>query len=116
MLDVAGEEIQASDIGRPILLLDSTWRLLPQLMRCVTGNPLRRRLPENVSTAYPRRSKISDDPKTGLASVEALYLARRLLSRADETLLDHYRWREQFLQQFDVTSTNDSTAGEENAL
>ncbi len=80
------------------LLLDSTWRLLPQLEACVIGEPIRCRLPDGVRTAYPRVSKIADDPTGGLASVEALYLARRLLGDDDPSLLDHYHWRDAFLQ------------------
>jgi len=83
---------------RPFLLLDSTWRLLPQLEACLTGIPLRRRLPDGVRTAYPRVSKIAEDPTGGLASVEALYLARRLLGDDDPGLLVDYHWRDAFLK------------------
>ncbi|MBC2594337.1 hypothetical protein H5P28_08685 [Ruficoccus amylovorans] len=82
---------------RPFLLLDSTWRLLPQLEACLTGNPLPRRLPDGVRTAYPRVSKLAPEPSGGLASVEALYLARRLLGDNDPSLLANYHWREEFL-------------------
>lgn len=84
------------DAGRPLLLLDSTWRLLPQLEACLYGEAVRRSLPE-VETAYPRVSKIAKDPLGGLASVEALYLAQFLLGDRDDSLLDGYHWREQFL-------------------
>ncbi|MDP0498226.1 MAG: hypothetical protein Q7Q73_18690 [Verrucomicrobiota bacterium JB024] len=83
--------------SRPFLLLDSTWRLLPQLEACLSGAPLRRRLPDGVRTAYPRVSKLSEDPSGGLASVEALYLARRLMGDDDPTLLDAYYWKDAFL-------------------
>lgn len=65
------------------------------------GNPQRYRLPDGVKTAYPRVSKIADNPDGGLASVEALYLARRLLGDDDPTLLDAYYWRDEFLAQFE---------------
>lgn len=84
---------------RPLLLLDATWRLLPSLLQGIQGKPLTRKLPP-CQTAYPRVSKISADPMGGLASVEALYLACRLLGRDDPSLLDHYHWREPFLRQF----------------
>jgi len=51
-----------------------------------------------VQTAYPRVSKTYDDPAGGLATVEALYAAYRLLGRPTEGLLDHYRWAEEFLR------------------
>ena len=37
------------------------------------------------------------DPLGGLASVEALYLARLLLGQRDNSLLAEYYWREEFL-------------------
>ena len=56
----------------------------------------------DVRTAYPRVSKVFDDPQQGLASIEALYLAKRLLGDDDASLLDGYHWREEFLRQFDA--------------
>lgn len=85
------------DAGRPLLLLDSTWRLLPQLEGCLRGAGVYRTLP-SVETAYPRISKIANDPIGGLASVEALYLARLLVGKRDDSLLDAYYWREQFME------------------
>lgn len=92
--------LSPADVGHPLLLLDSTWRLLPQLMEKIDGEPIARTLPMNVRTAYPRVSKIAEDPTRGLASVEALYLAKRLLGEDDPSLLEHYYWREAFLKQF----------------
>ena len=57
---------------------------------------MRRTLPP-VATAYPRVSKIAEDPMGGLASVEALYLARLLIGQRDDSLLESYYWREPFL-------------------
>jgi pre-rRNA-processing protein TSR3 len=88
--------LSAGDAKRPLLLLDSTWRLLPDLEACLVGDPVRRSLPE-VKTAYPRVSKLVPDPLGGLASVEALYLARLLLGQRDDSLLAGYYWREEFL-------------------
>lgn len=89
--------LSKADVGRPFLLLDSTWRLLPDLEACLVGEPVRRTLP-GVETAYPRVSKLAADPLGGLASVEALYLARLLIGERDESLLDGYYWREKFLK------------------
>ena len=50
-----------------------------------------------LQTAYPRSSKIFDDPEGGLASIEALWAAYHLMGRPTDGLLDHYRWAEQFL-------------------
>lgn len=101
LLAVDAPELTAADAGRPLLLLDSTWRYLPQLEACLVGTPVRRALPRTLQTAYPRASKLFEDPASGLASVEALYAAKRILGDDDPTLLDGYHWREAFLAQFE---------------
>lgn len=98
LLAVDAEPMSPRDAGRPLLLLDSTWRWLPQLLACVTGAPVLRSIPGSVRTAYPRVSKVFEDPIAGLASIEALYLARKLLGDDDPSLLDGYHWKDQFLQ------------------
>jgi len=97
ILALGAPELSRADAGRPLLLLDSTWRLLPQLQACLLGQGVCRTLPA-VRTAYPRVSKIAEDPQGGLASVEAIYLAMLLLGVRDDTLLAHYYWRESFLE------------------
>jgi len=97
LLAVDGRPLTRADRGLPILLLDSTWRLLPQLESCIVGTPSRRSLPVDITTAYPRRSKTSRDPEAGLASVEAIYIAERILGEDDRSLLEAYRWRDVFL-------------------
>lgn len=86
---------------RPVLLLDSVWRLLPGMRARVTGNPVERSLPPWVRTAYPRVSKMTDDPECGLATVEALYAAVRLMGFDCPEILEGYRWKDEFLRQFD---------------
>jgi pre-rRNA-processing protein TSR3 len=97
LLAVDAAPLSPADAGRPLLLLDSTWRWLPQLAACLRGEPARRSIPAGIRTAYPRRSRLWDDPEAGLASVEALYVARRILGDDDPSLLAGYHWREQFL-------------------
>jgi len=80
-----------------LLLLDSTWKLLPKLEACVTGIPIYRSLPRDILTAYPRKSLDGSDPSNGLASVEALFVARMIMGDRDESLLDRYYWKDQFL-------------------
>lgn len=100
LLDVDGPPLTSEEGTAPLLLLDSTWRLLAPLQRCVHGNPIKRSLPAGLKTAYPRKSKVSADPETGLASVEALYAARLIQGRSTLDLLDHYHWKTPFLSQF----------------
>ena len=103
LLALDAPTLSAADAGRPLVLLDSTWRLLGAVERCVSGAPVRRGLPR-VATAYPRKSKTKPDPAEGLASVEALFLARLLLGWRDDALLAEYRWADAF-------RTNLSAAG-----
>lgn len=91
-----GEELGPADRGLGLLLIDCTWRRLPQLSQRIDGELLRRRLPKLV-TAYPRRSKLVLDPEDGLASVEALYAAIALLDVPHPELLADYRWAAEFL-------------------
>lgn len=97
LLAIDAPELSPSDLAHPILLLDSTWRLLPDLEACLIGEPIRRSLPSWVRTAYPRVSKIFSDPLQGLASVEALYLTKFILGEKDISLLDAYYWKNEFL-------------------
>ena len=97
VLGLGAPLLSEADAGRPLLLLDSTWRLLPDLEACLVGEPVRRTLPV-VETAYPRVSKLVPDPLGGLASVEALFLARLLLGERDESLLEDYYWKTEFLK------------------
>lgn len=100
LLAVDAPPLSTKDGDHPLLLLDSTWRLLPQLEAGITGQPIRRSIPGGVKTAYPRVSKISEDPHGGLASIEALYLALKLQGYDHPELLDEYHWRDEFLAQF----------------
>ena len=96
LLTVNAPVLCSEDQGT-LLLLDATWRLLPQLEACVSGTPIYRSLPKNIMTAYPRRTLDGSDPSNGLASVEALYMARLLMGDHDESLLDAYYWKNDFL-------------------
>jgi pre-rRNA-processing protein TSR3 len=92
--------LSIADQGKPLLILDSTWSLLPELEACLLGAPIYRSLPSTIQTAYPRINKKGLDPAQGLASVEALYAAKRLLGEEDVSLLDYYYWKDAFLRQF----------------
>jgi len=98
LLEIDAPETSAADAGIPLLILDSTWRLLPKMRASVHGEVLPRSLPTGLRTAYPRISKFEEDPTRGLASIEALYAALRLMGHRDDALLDAYHWREPFLE------------------
>jgi pre-rRNA-processing protein TSR3 len=97
VLSVEAPQISSQDVGRSLILLDGNWKHVPKLKSCLRGSPIYRSLPP-VPTAYPRRNDEGLDPAEGLASVEALYLALKLLGHDDASLLSHYHWREQFLK------------------
>jgi pre-rRNA-processing protein TSR3 len=62
-------------------------------------------------TAYPRVSKLFDDPDEGLATIEAIWVAYRILGRETTGLLQDYRWAREFLERnadFAETLSGDS--------
>lgn len=92
--------LSEKDHDKGILLLDSTWRYLPKMVDAVEkyATVEKRCLPGHYITAYPRDQKGCVDPGRGLASVEALYISYKLMGKSTEGLLDHYYWRDQFIQ------------------
>lgn len=92
-----GPELSSADAGHGLLILDGSWRWAEVMNRDFAEVP-----PRSLSgyrTAYPRVSKRGTDPSNGLATVEALYIAHHILGRQTEGLLDHYRWRQEFLKE-----------------
>jgi pre-rRNA-processing protein TSR3 len=95
-LAAEGLPLSEADAECGLLLLDGSWRWAASMTRDFADVP-----PRSLSgykTAYPRTSKLGTDPDNGLASVEALYVAYRILGRPTDGLLDHYRWGEEFLR------------------
>ena len=86
-----------ADAGRPLLLLDASWRHAEKMRKAVAPVEARA-IPPGWQTAYPRRSKLHADPDTGLATVEALYAALCTLGFRDDALLRFYPWRAAFLE------------------
>jgi pre-rRNA-processing protein TSR3 len=95
-LAAEGPPLSPEDADKGILLLDGSWRWAAAMTSAFVEVPPRSLT--GYRTAYPRVSKRGTDPDNGLASVEALYLAYHILGRPTEGLLDHYRWREEFLR------------------
>jgi pre-rRNA-processing protein TSR3 len=96
----ASEELSINDRGSPLLILDATWRYA-QIMEKnlpLAGSLKKRRLPSHFITAYPRRQSDCSNPACGLASIEAIVCAHLLLGLPIAGLLDHYYWRDSFLE------------------
>jgi pre-rRNA-processing protein TSR3 len=78
-----------------LLFLDATWRLADRMSADFADLPVLSL--EAWETAYPRTSKLFEDPAAGLATVEAIYAAYVQIGRNPAGLLEHYRWRDEFL-------------------
>lgn len=94
-LGLGGPLLSPADAHSGLLILDGTWRWAEQMLPRFQDLPVRS-LPPLV-TAYPRVSKLMEDPDAGLATVEALFAAYRLLGRPTDGILDQYHWRDEFL-------------------
>ncbi len=95
-LGIGGPELSEQDQAKGLLLLDGTWRWAARMAPFYQHVPVRSLPP--VKTAYPRKSEVFADPDEGLATIEALYTALRILGRSQSGLLDQYYWKDRFLE------------------
>lgn len=105
-LGLGGPVLSEADRHSGLLLLDGTWRLAAAMVPHCQHLPVRSLPP--VITAYPRRSRLFEDPAEGLATIEALYAACRILGRNTTGLLDKYYWKTEFLQRNGWTEDADA--------
>lgn len=96
ILSMEGPPLSSADRERGIFIIDGTWRHAKTMEKTLPPQGFRRSLPSTIMTAYPRRQDDCPDPKRGLASIEALYIAYLILGRDVAGLLDHYYWKEPF--------------------
>jgi pre-rRNA-processing protein TSR3 len=101
ILTLGAPELSMEEASRGLFLIDGTWKYAQTMSKIIpsSGNRIYRSLPSHFQTAYPRRQPDCPDPKRGLASIEALYIAYSILGRPTEGLLAHYHWKEEFLSQ-----------------
>ena len=95
-LGMGGQILSEADVDQGLLVLDGTWRLAAKMEPDYQHLPIRS-LPA-IRTAYPRVSKISEDPTGGLATIEAVYAALKIMGRSVDGLLDEYYWKDDFLK------------------
>lgn len=95
-LGLGGPLLSPTDLPQGLVILDGTWRWAAAMEKVYTAIPVRSLPP--WKTAYPRVSKVFEDPAAGLATIEALFAAYQALGRPTDTLLDHYQWKERFLE------------------
>ncbi len=100
LLTLDGPPLTSQDASFGLFLIDGTWRHAQTMFRQLpTPHSFEcRSIPSEHMTAYPRSQKDCSDPHRGLASIEALYIAYRLLDRPVSGLLDGYYWKNAFLE------------------
>lgn len=101
LLDITASPLTQVDAHKGLLIIDGTWRYAATMQKQIapkTRNVIKRSIPSSIITAYPRRQDDCPNPKTGLASVEALFVACAILGWPTETLLDNYHWKDRFFE------------------
>jgi len=101
LLTLGAPELSEQDAGRGLFLIDGTWRYAAKMAAAIPKENLElRSLPAALRTAYPRQQNDCPDPERGLASIEALFAAYKILGRDTAGLLDNYYWKDHFLLTF----------------
>ena len=95
-LGLGGPLLTREDAPRGLLVLDGTWRRVAAMAAMFAHVPVRSLPP--WQTAYPRVSKLYEDPAEGLATIEALFAAYHVLGRDTTGLLESYHWAAEFLR------------------
>ena len=115
-LGLGGPQLSIEDGERGLLLLDGSWRWAAKMEKSYTDVPVRSLGP--WLTAYPRQSRVFEDPAEGLATIEALYAALCQMGRRSDGLLASYYWGDEFLRKnrelldlFPRTECQDSLSG-----
>lgn len=98
LLSLDAPALSEADAAKGLLLLDGTWRYAEKMQTRLPQEVLKRSIPQGFQTAYPRRQEDCKYPSQGLASIEALYIAYKMLGRDAEALLKDYYWKELFLE------------------
>ena len=98
LLSIDAPPLSPSDSHLGLYLIDATWRYAEKMTQTVPENLIRRSIPSNFRTAYPRRQTGCVDEERGLASIEALFIAFMITNRCTNTLLDHYHFGNEFLE------------------
>lgn len=98
LLSFDGPPLSEKDADLGIYLIDGTWRYAEKMEKTLPQNIEKRSLPHHFRTAYPRRQTGCQESSRGLASIEALYIAFCLTNRSVDGLLDHYHFKDAFLE------------------
>jgi len=99
LLNFDGPELSLKDFNSGIILIDGTWKYAAKMQSQVKqlDNIQKRSLPKCL-TGYPRKQTLCPFPDLGLASIEALFVAYRILKRDSEDLLENYAFKKAFFE------------------
>jgi len=97
LLSFDGKELSMQDANSGIILIDGTWKYAEKMQSQIKqlDNLQKRSLPKHL-TGYPRKQTLCPFPEFGLASVEALFIAYKILQRDASSLLDNYPFKSSF--------------------
>jgi pre-rRNA-processing protein TSR3 len=95
-LGLGGELLGEEDSAKGLLVLDGTWKLAEKMEPFFDELPVKS-IPA-WETAYPRVSKLWDDPNGGLATIEAIFAAHVSMGLDTTGLLDRYYWADEFVR------------------
>lgn len=99
ILDLHAPPLEKNDSDCGLFIIDATWRYAEKMLSNVeTKTLIHRSIPSHYRTAYPRRQEDCPSPERGLASIEAIYIAYHIFGRNTEGLLNHYYWKNKFLE------------------
>ncbi|MBM3191429.1 MAG: hypothetical protein FJZ63_02080 [Chlamydiae bacterium] len=100
LADPPAPPLSPCDARYGLFFLDSTWNYERAMHSKIKENHtlIYRSLPSTFMTAYPRKQTACIAPDQGLATVEALYIAYKILGRDASHILQHYYWKEDFLK------------------
>jgi len=101
-LGFGARQLSPADADRGLLILDGTWRYAATMQASFVDVSVRSLT--TCKTAYPRVSKLFDEPPGGLATIEAIYVAHKLIGRDTNGLLSDYIWADEFLRINGLTS------------
>lgn len=96
-----GKPLTKRDKNKQLVLIDAYWKKAFSMYNRIVINKKEKvelRSINGFKTAYARKSKFHKEPENGLASAECLFATYLILGKYDESLLDNYYWKKQFLE------------------
>ena len=100
LLTLNAPPLSIEDRNHGLFIIDGTWRYAAIMEKQIPGvhHFIRRSIPSEFRTSYPRKQTGCPDSERGLASLEALFIAHVILGKETEGLLSHYYFGEEFIQ------------------